>query len=1036
MKARLLTLTTAVLGTAAAFAAATLALAAPAAPPLSAPVAPMPAQPKSPAEPAVTAPAPTSEQLAFFEGKIRPLLADNCYKCHSAADGKAKGGLVLDTREGWQHGGDTGAALVPGNADASLLIKAVNYGDADLQMPPNGKKLSAQQIADLTAWVKMGAPDPRTNGGVKLSGLTDKARAHWAYQPVKEPALPGVKNPGWVKSPVDNFVLAKLDASGMTPNHPAAREALIRRASYDLTGLPPTPEEVRAFQNDRSADAFAKVVERLLASPAYGERWGRFWLDSARYSDTTGVENNNKGGDYRYAHAWTYRDYVIKAFNDDKPFDQFLKEQVAADQLPTAKTDPASLAALGFITVGKRFQNPNDLIDERIDTLGKSTMAMTVACARCHDHKFDPIPTADYYSLHGVFNSIVEPREKPLLPEAGGGTLSSEDAAERADFEKQLAGFQTDLRGEYYKAAASKYKEFQKKPGAYLHVGLLYRKNDAAATKARNELIAASKLDRDVYQTLRINPKTDLAVYGPLLRFAELPADTYEKDAETLRAEIATGSMETPGPAGRKGRRLPPAKINAFVAKAFAAAPAGSIKSLADAAEVYGKLMTELAPKQADYVEACKTATKTYIEGFPSDLVEILNVPMVVHPACEVTAETIQGAITDLQLVNGGYQRFRTPSAINELLLTHPGAPARAMVVADAEQVRNSPIFIRGEAQNRGPVVPRRFLEIIAGKDRKPFSQGSGRLELAEAIASKDNPLTARVAVNRIWAHHFGEGLVRTLDDMGTMCEPPTHPELLDYLASKFVASGWSYKAMHKLVMLSATYQQSSDTNVSYAQKDPDNRLLWRAAVRKLDFEAVRDTMLQYTGKIDRSVGGKPVNLTDEPYSYRRSVYGYVDRGQMPELMQQFDYPDADMANSHRASTIVPQQALFFMNSPMSVDVARKVTTRPEFISATDDVGRVKALYEVLFQRAPRAAEVSMARDFIVAAQANAPEAASAKTLKQAGRGARVVENKIKGGNQRSAIKNSGELVERKPLNAWEQFAQALLMTNEIVYVN
>jgi hypothetical protein len=1028
MKARLLTLTTAVLGTAAAFAAATLARAA-----APAPLADAAAQPAAPATPAVAFSEPSKDQLSFFENKVRPVLVANCYKCHSAADGKAKGGLVLDTREGWQHGGDTGAALVPGKPDASLLVKAIGYNDPDLQMPPNGKKLSPQEVADLTTWVKMGAPDPRTNGGVKLSGLTDKARAHWAYQPVKEPAVPAIKDARQVKSPVDNFVLAKLEAAGMTPSRPAAREALIRRASYDLTGLPPTPEEVRAFQNDYSAAAFEKVIDRLLASPAYGERWGRFWLDSARYSDTTGIEGNNKGGDYRYAHAWTYRDYVIKAFNDDKPYDQFLKEQVAADQLPTAKTDPGSLAALGFITVGKRFQNPNDQIDERIDTLGKATMAMTIACSRCHDHKFDPIPTADYYSLHGVFNSLVEPKDKPLLPEATP-VMSSEDVAERADFEKQLAGFQGELRAEYYKAAAAKYKEFQKKPGAYLHVGLMYRKNDVAATKARNQLIAEHKLDRDVYQTLRINPRTDLAVYGPLMQFADLSADAYEKDAEALRLQVAAGSL--PGAVQRKGRPVPATKVNPLVAQAFAAAPANSIKSLADAAAVYGKLITELAPKQAAYLEACKTANESTIPGFPPELVEMLNVPMAVHPANEVTADTIQSAINDLQLVNGGYQRFRTPSAINELLLTHPGAPARAMVVADAETPKNSPIFIRGEAQNRGPVVPRRFLEIIAGKDRKPFTQGAGRLELAEAIASPTNPLTARVAVNRIWAHHFGEGFVQTLDDLGTMCETPSHPELLDYLASRFVASGWSYKAMHKLIMLSSTYQQSSDTNAAYALKDPSNRLLWRATVRRLDFEAVRDTMLQYTGKIDRTVGGKPVNLTDEPYSYRRSVYGYVDRGQMPELMQQFDYPDADMANSHRASTIVPQQALFFMNSPMSVDVARKVTTRPEFVTAKDDMGRVKALYEVLFQRAPKAAEVALARDFIVAAQANAPEAASAKTLKQAGKGGKFVEAKIKGGNQRSAIKNSGELVERKPLNAWEQFAQTLLMTNEIVYVN
>src|SRR5688572_12450426 len=367
----------------------------------------------------------TKEQLAFFETKVRPLLAANCYECHSVEEKKSKGGLTLDTRAGWQKGGEHGAVIVPGDPAKSKLLMAVRYQDPDLQMPPEGE-LSAAQVTVLEQWVKMGAPDPRAapaGSESTLTGLNDTAKAHWAFKPVTHPAVPQPqsKDPTWVKTPVDAFILAKLSEKGLKPSPPASKEALIRRATYDLIGLPPTPAEVAAFVADKSTDAFDNLVERLLASPHYGERWGRYWLDTARYSDTTGNEDNK--GEYRYPFAWTYRDYVIKAFNDDKPYDLFLKEQIAADLLPVPSgaegpeksDDPTRLAALGFITVGKRFQNPNDTIDERIDALTKGTMGLTVSCARCHDHKFDPIPTADYYSLHGVFASTSEPSEKPLI---------------------------------------------------------------------------------------------------------------------------------------------------------------------------------------------------------------------------------------------------------------------------------------------------------------------------------------------------------------------------------------------------------------------------------------------------------------------------------------------------------------------------------------------------------------------------------------------------------------------------------------------
>jgi len=996
----------------------------------------IPAAAAADAKPAAAAPTPSAEQIQFFESKIRPILSANCYKCHSVEQGKAKGKLTLDTREGTLKGGENGAIIVPGDPAKSKLIVAVGYGDADLQMPPKGEKLGEKEIADLTAWVKMGAPDPRvaSAGGPKLTGLNDKARAHWAYQPVKNPAVPEVQNNAWPRTPIDNFVLAKLEENGMKPSPQAAKETLLRRATFDLIGLAPTPEEIRAFVNDQSPNAFEKVVDRLLASPHYGERWGRFWLDSARYSDTSGSEKNNNKEDYRYAYAWTYRDYVINAFNQDKPYDEFLKEQIAADKLPGADKDPSRLAALGFLTVGKRFQNPNDTIDERIDTLSKATMALTVACARCHDHKFDPIPTADYYSLHGIFASTIEPADKPLIGAPPGGP-------DYQDYLAKLHKIEQRNRETYFNYVETKSAEFRAKAGTYLLTSVFYRKNNQEAIKQRNELIAKNKLDRDLYQNLRIVRK-DNDLFAPLLRFSELGEDRFtEQQVRNVLRQIESGKILR-------------WQLNPLVVAAFKDVEPESIHSMQDVADVYGKLFASIDGKAREYFRACRTATEPKIDGWDPHLVELINCPAAAEPACVLDTEHLKLAAADLpQQNNKAYQRFDF-AEINELQLTHPGAPARAMVVADSPSPRNSPIFIRGEAQNRGPIVPHRFLEILSGPNRQPFKGGSGRLDLAEAIASKSNPLTARVMINRIWMHHFGEGFVRTVDDLGVQSEPPSHPELIDYLATRFMNDGWSIKRMHKLIMMSAAYQQSSDTNTAYAQKDPANRLLWRANLRRLDFEAVRDAMLQFTGKLDPTIGGKPVNLTDEPYSNRRSVYGYIDRGNVPELMQQFDFADPDMANSKRTTTIVPQQALFFMNSPMSVDVARKVTSRPEFLSARDDAGRVRAIYQVLFQRNPRPEEIRAAADFYNAKvtssgaqlagtrtgpSAEAEERINKRKQLQVERQQKLQAQRLQSGKRgaKQTIRNTtGDFVERRPLSVWEEYAQALLFTNEIAYVN
>ena len=783
---------------------------------------------------------PTADQLQFFESKVRPILANRCYKCHSHEAVKLKGGLSLEYGESVLRGGDTGPAIVPGDPAKSLLIKAVHYTDPDLQMPPKGEKLSDVEIAALEQWVRMGAPDPRKpQGPVAAREITKSERDHWSFQPVRKPAVPAVQHPEFVQTPVDNFIVATLEAKDMKPNAATDKRTLLRRATFDLTGLPPTEKEINDFVGDNSPNAFEKVVDRLLESPHYGERWGRYWLDIARYSDTKGDVKKQRE-DFHYPYAWTYRDYVIRSFNEDKPYNKFIVEQIAADKV--AHTDNSSLAALGFLTVGERFNNnENDIINDRIDVVTRGLMGLTVTCARCHDHKFDPVPTKDYYSLHGIFASCIEPAEGTLL--ASKITITPE------------------------------YTEFNKK-----------------YTEMKTEMAALTRKGRGKGQA----------------------AKDVKKDVNRLRAEIA------------------------------------------------------------------------------------------------------------------------------DLEMNHPGSPARAMVLHDSTKPHDSPVFVRGEAENRGEVVPRQFLEIIAGKNRVPFRSGSGRLELARAIASPTNPLTARALVNRVWLHHFGEGFVPTPDDLGNQSEPPSHPELVDYLAARFMEDGWSIKKLHRLIMLSHVYQQSSQNNSRYAQIDPNNRLLWRANVRRLDFESVRDSILAIGGKLDLTLYGKPVNIGSAPYSMRRTIYGYIDRRNLPEIYNQFDFANPDVSMSKRYETVVPQQSLFMMNSPLVVEQARYLVRAPQFASKAGVDERIKYLYDAIFQRDPSEIEIKLGSAF-VEGTTGTDRVPMIQGLGNGVGNRRPVppaqQEKLKQRQQRTPF-TAMTAADRQPLSAWEKYAHALLQANETVFLN
>jgi hypothetical protein len=871
-------------------------------------------------------------QLEFFESKIRPILADSCYECHSLLQSKkTKGGLTLDTRDGLLKGGDSGPALVAGDPEKSLLIKAVRYADSELQMPPKDKKLSDDKIAHLVEWIRMGAPDPRVpTAQVGTHEVIYKAAAgHWAFQPVKQPAIPAVGNARWPQTPVDSFILAKLEAKKMRPSLKADKRTLIRRATFGLTGLPPTPEEVRAFEADDSADAFEHVVDRLLASPQYGERWARHWLDVARYADTKGYVFQEER---RYPFAYTYRDYVVRAFNNDLPYDRFIIEQLAADFLPLGE-DKRPLAAMGFLTLGRRFLNQEpDIIDDRIDVTMRGLQGLTVPCARCHDHKFDPIPTKDYYSLYGVFASSMEPGEKPLLGNDSLPPAYPEYVTER---DKRAKERETYVHENEEKALDL----LREKAGDYLlaaHEGKALNDDSKLESLAKERKLDPGVVRRWAGALDQWKAATNHPIFKAWFAFAALGENDFATKAPELAGALAKNETSTP--------------LNPRVAKAFAGeAP----KDLKEVAKRYGTLFAEINKQWKD----AKDSPTKLADADDEAVRQILF-------AADAPANLPRGEIPRLWEVKVAEESRRLQRRIEELEATHPGAPPRAMAMQDRDTPRNPKVFIRGNANNPGPEVPRQFVEIIAGPQRKPFAKGSGRLEMAEAIASKENPLTARVFVNRVWLQHFGTPLVLTPSDFGLRTEIPAQRELLDYLAWRFMEEGWSVKKLHKMILLSNAYQQRSDDNEAYERLDPTNDLYWRMNRRRLEFEPMRDTLLAVSGNINLKAGGQPQDLQAKPFPARRTIYGFIDRQNLPGMFRTFDLANPDSSSPQRFNTTVPQQALFMMNGPFVVEQARHLLQRPEVKAASGDA-RIRALYAVAMQREPDGDEMKLARAFV-----------------------------------------------------------------------
>lgn len=917
--------------------------------------------------PAANAAAPTPDQTEFFEKKIRPVFAERCYSCHSDKAEKLKGGLRLDTREGLLKGGTTGPVIVSGDPEASLLIKAVRYEDADLQMPPKNKKLSADQIAALEAWVKMGAPDPRTSGGpLPLTDISAARARHWAFQPVKKPSPPKIKKNRWVQTPIDNFVLAKLEQKNLKPAPPADRRTIIRRVTYDLLGLPPTPEEVESFVEDKRPDAYAQVVDRLLASPHYGERWGRHWLDVARYADTKGYLAG--GEERRYAFSYTYRDYVVRAFNEDKPYDQFVIEQIAADRLPLGE-DKSTLAALGFLTLGRRFlNNQNDIIDDRIDVVTRGTLGLTVSCARCHDHKFDPIPTRDYYALHGVFASSEEPGEQPLL-------RPLQDSPKYQDYLKQKAKIEDEIEEFKDKEIAKFIGELRQNVGDYLlgarDAGGLEDQSKFDTFAVERKLIPA--VLRRWMADLDSRRKKPDPIFTPWFELSALSEQDFSANSKPLLAKFSAGS----------------ASVNPVVAKAIAQQTSNSVEQVVAA---YNKLFKDIdAGWKTNLTEAAKEK-KPEPTGLPDAAREALR--QVLY-ADDTPINLLKDEVRTIHARRLGEGSAPFRNKIEALSWTHPGVPQRALALADRRNPGNSHIFIRGNPGSAGPEVPRRFLEVLSETDRPPFTNGSGRLDLARAIVSRDNPLTARVYVNRVWLQHFGEGLVGTPGDFGVRTEVPLHRELLDYFAASFMENGWSTKKLHRLILLSATYQQSSEAISKNLAADPDNRYLHHMNRRRLDFEALRDTLLAVSGRLDLKMGGVSVDIVSEPFAARRTVYGLIDRQNLPGMFRTFDFANPDTSSQRRFYTTVPQQALFMMNSPFVIEQARSLVKRDEVERAKGRAEKIQAIHRFVWQRPADTAEVRLAEKFI----ASQPET-------------------------------------NATLSPLEKYAQVLLLSNELMFVD
>ncbi len=884
--------------------------------------------------------------VEFFEAKIRPALVEHCLKCHSAdaeKAGKLRGGLKLDTKAAWQKGGETGPAVVPGKPAAGTLLASLKY-DGELKMPPKGK-LPPAVVADFEKWVRDGAVDPRgeTVASAKPAGIDlEKGKQFWAFQPPAVHAPPAVRDAGWAKTDIDRFVLAKLEEKGLKPAAPADKRAFVRRAYLDLVGLPPTPEQVEAFAADPSPAAVGKLVDSLLASPHYGERWARHWLDVARFAEdqahTFGVKPK--------ANAWRYRDWVVKAFNDDMPFDKFARLQIAGDLVPASEGDLATrVAGLGFLGLGAEYyKNTNkelalaEELDDRVDTLTRGFLGLTVSCARCHDHKFDPVPTRDYYSLAGIFAGSAL-TEAPLAP---------------ADEVKKFADAQGKVK--------------EQEAGVAKWSAETARKAASAAVPHTTKYVAASWR---VLAARKANGKLDVDALAKKDGLNRYLLDRWTK-------ALDPAASKTPAPLKDLAAAM------TFPAKG---APADVPAALLSAAE-------SLQKKLADAVAASPPpspppAGKAKPKAAPAKPADTLAEAMFGNPAgpLAVPPEDVEKVIA-ADADRAALAEMRAELAKRKAATPPQYAVANVLSGGGA----GMPVYVRGNPATKGEPAPKGFLQVLPAT-ATPAGPAFTRLDLANAVADRRNPLTARVIVNRVWQQHFGRGLVNTPSNFGALGDRPTHPELLDTLAVRFMDNGWSVKWLHREMMRSAVYQLSSKADAGNDAIDAANVYLWRANRRRLDAEAWRDSVLAVAGTLNPAAGGPAFDLKDAAAT-RRTIYAKISRHDLNGFLRLFDFPDANVTADRRNSTTVPQQQLFALNSDFMTAQARAFAARLEK-AAKPDAERVRLAYKLAYGRDADPREVALAEGFL-----KAPAAPADK------------------------------------LTRWQQYSQALLAANEIMYVD
>jgi len=881
----------------------------------------------------------------FFEMHVRPLLAAHCWECHGPM--KQESGLRLDSREAILRGGDAGNVLIdPADKQQSLLLLVVRHA-GELKMPPS-RKLADAEISVLEHWIEQGLPWPAgAPSGPSARSIAERIksdrREHWALQPITVPPLPEVVDPGWPLNPIDRHLLRSMESAQLSPSPRASDSHLNRRVTLDLWGLPPDADELAEYAVNALPDKYERLVDQRLASPRFGERWGRHWLDLARYADTKGYAFDK---DRRYPFSYTYRDYVIEALNRDLRLDDFLRQQIAADLLPTASASE-SLAALGFLTAGRKFNNAQDDLDDKIDVVCRGLMGLTVACARCHDHKYDAVPMEDYYSLYGVFASCNEPAELPLIG-------SPTESAEYAKFQQELAALQATMQQFLEERHAGILAEAREHAGDYL-TRIVTQLSDEELARFPFYKSGKSPLRRRLMERwqayLKNHAKAENSLWGPFAILRAIPSDFPPEQYAAQAKQLLEQRLAASGPA------LNP-RLRELLARETLAQPA-------DIARIYGQLLSETLQAWTS-AGANDTAREQLDEG-QRELLAVLVGP---DSPTSFSREELKG------LLNRAERNKQTEISkrIDALQATSPGAPPRAMVLNDNPQPVEPTVLLRGNPNRPGKSVPRQFLELLAGEQRAPFTQGSGRRELAEAIVAEQNPLTRRVLMNRFWMYHFMEPLVATPGDFGVRCPQPLQATLLDFLAIDLVQHDWSMKHMHRRIVLSGAYRQSSNDRPDARSIDVENRYYWRMNRRRLEFEALRDSILSVCGSLDLSMGGKSVELAKSPFAVRRAVYGTIDRQDLPNLFRVFDMASPDQSNERRPRTTVPQQALFLMNSPfvwehvqrLSRELRQTATEQATGDLQPDSVASVvRAAYWRVLGRAPADEELQLATEYI-----------------------------------------------------------------------